>query len=182
MIKYIYEEMANLFFQLKREKQTILLWFVVFVSGFVLGIIFVKNTFFHQIIILKNFWICLLLLTLSFIVYCLLFVAFSGKKGCILVEVFLVLLRGFLFYLFIKSLFLTYSIVGAVCLFIPFFVFELVILLQNIQFLIYYCRHNISVFENFSQFLINLCIKAFVFGLIFCIAIFLLMNTILLIV
>ena len=94
--------------------------------------------------------ICFLLIQFALItIVC---IVFSRTKGAFIFIFSLVFLRGLLFSLTIKYLFCNYSILASLLISIVFLAIEIAILTKICLILIYYYKHNISVFCNFYSF------------------------------
>ena len=88
-------------------------------------------------------------------------VSFFKVKKTVIFRFVIVVCKGFCFCCTLKHVFLTFTFLKAVVIFLIFLVEECLFLFQICQILIYYCRHNISkcsIFNEFNCFLLICCV------------------------
>lgn len=159
MIKNFLNIISDAFYSIIEERKILILSSIFLISGFFAGLFFTSCfSLYTTFLLSKNLFKCICFLLFQFAVAIIICIVFARTKGGLTLVFLLVFLRGLLFSLTIKYLFCNYSILASFLISIVFLAIEIAILIKICLILIYYCRHNISVFCNFHSFCVFLAI------------------------
>jgi len=161
MLKYFYNLFCDLLYDFKNNKKIILCVLLFFIFGMMSGGLLKVKLCCYSWLFTNSFFNCFLFLFLYFAISTILTLVFLKSKKLSFLGLLLLFARGFCFCCTLKHVFLTFTFLKVVVIFLIFLVEECIFLFQICQILIYYCRHNISkysIFNEFNCFLLICCV------------------------
>ena len=183
MIINFVDTFFDLLCQFKASRKTVLSVIFVFVLGIVAGVFLnVKSMIFYDWILNDSFFKCLFFSLLIFVVSSVLCVLCITIKRLFIAVLSLVFARGLLFCFSLKHVFCSFSVLASLLIFLVFLVFELAVLYQICQILIYYYKHNISKRCYLNNFFIYLLVCCILFAILFTLIVFVVLRLFLILV
>lgn len=153
MIKNFLNIVSDAFYSIIEERKILIFSLIFLISGFFIGLFFTSSfSLYATFLLSKNLFKCICFLLFQFLATTIICIILARTKGAFIFVFSVIFLRGLLFSFTLKYLFCNYSILASFLSSIIFLVIEIVILIKICLILIYYCRHNISVFCDFNLF------------------------------